>query len=375
MDRNAFGRLCYLVEHVGGLVDSRYVTVPKKVSIFLSILAHHKKNMTVKFDFWRLGYTISVHFHAVLKLHRILLVKLKPIDDNCNNARWKPFKDCLGALDVSYIDVQVLKREKPRFRTRKGEEGSVVDSRVLRNAVHRPNGLRVPTVKGMIAHGWKADNGFRVGYLNHLADEMMKVFPVTDIWSSPHINSKMHAWKKHFGMVYALLGSSGIGWNETTKMLEGSNEHWEKAIKDDPSCKMLRHKPWPHYNHWLEIFGKDRANGGGAEDCGDAATAVNQEQTQTEHQASPDFEGVSGYTPTSDEHEATSIGALDKFIDNADARLGELTHLMAHEHKLSSKKEAMYETVSVVDDLSLQQKLVASNMINKNHVSLNFLSP
>ncbi|KAG8389912.1 hypothetical protein BUALT_Bualt01G0028300 [Buddleja alternifolia] len=223
----------------------------------------------------------------------------------------------------------------------------------------------------MIGHGWKTDNGFRVGYLNHLADEKMKVFPGTDIRSSPHINSKMYVWKKHFGMVYALLGSYGIGWNETTKMFERSDKHWEKAIKDDPSCKMLRHKPWPQYNHWLEIFGKDRANGGGAEDCDDVANAVNQEQTQTEHQASPDFEGVNGYTHTSVEHEATSIGvqsmcsqrtssgcskktnkgkrklmevveplvkASDKFTDKADVRLGELTHLMAHEHKLRKRQ-------------------------------------
>ncbi|KAG8379318.1 hypothetical protein BUALT_Bualt07G0075900 [Buddleja alternifolia] len=64
---------------------------------------------------------------------------------------------------------------------------------------------------------------------------------------------------------------------------------------------------------------------------------------------------------------APLVKALDKFTDKADARLGELTHLMEHEHKLSSKEEAVYETVSGVDDLSLQQQLVASNMIVKNH--------
>ncbi|KAG8379313.1 hypothetical protein BUALT_Bualt07G0075400 [Buddleja alternifolia] len=384
--------------------------------------------MIVKFDFWRSGYTISVHFHAVLnailKLHRILLVKSEPIDDNCNNARWKPFK---------VIEQKVLKREKPRYLTRKG---STADNRVLRDAVHIPNGLRVPMgyyylgdagymncegfltpyrsvwyhldgwaegtrapqnakeyynmthskARNVIEHTWgclkwrwavlrsptfyKIKIQYRIilacALLHNFirkemevdpveaetpdlhqetaivyptcelvqatlqspmgesllstdvvgphvkTDQMMKVFPGTDIRSSPNMNSKMHVWKKHFGMVYALLGSSSIGWNETTKKLEGSDEHWEKAIKVrgdnyDPSCKMLRHKPWPYYNHWLEIFGKDRAYGGGAEDCGDTANAVNQEQTQTEHQASPNFEGVNGYTPTLDEHEATSI--------------------------------------------------------------------
>ncbi|KAL0315422.1 UNVERIFIED_CONTAM: hypothetical protein Sradi_5420400 [Sesamum radiatum] len=41
--------------------------------MFLSILAHHKKNRTVKYDFIRSGRTVSKHFHrvlnAVLRLH------------------------------------------------------------------------------------------------------------------------------------------------------------------------------------------------------------------------------------------------------------------------------------------------------------------
>ncbi|KAG8369191.1 hypothetical protein BUALT_Bualt15G0125500 [Buddleja alternifolia] len=104
MNRNAFGRLCYLLEHVGGLVDSRHVSLSEK--------------------------------------------------------------GCLGALDGSYINVRVCDSEKPRYRNRKGDvsinllgvvdrsckfvymlpgwEGSAADARVLRNAINRPHGLRVP---------------------------------------------------------------------------------------------------------------------------------------------------------------------------------------------------------------------------------------
>ncbi|KAG8391004.1 hypothetical protein BUALT_Bualt01G0142900 [Buddleja alternifolia] len=66
MSRVAFARLCYLLEHIGGLVNSRYVTVKEKVALFLSILAHHKKIRIVHFDFKRSGQTVSNHFHAVL---------------------------------------------------------------------------------------------------------------------------------------------------------------------------------------------------------------------------------------------------------------------------------------------------------------------
>ena len=75
----------------------------------------------------------------------------------------------MGALDGTYIKVHVPSVDKLRYRTRKGEiatnvlgvcdrdmrfifvfpgwEGSASDSRVLRDALTRPNGLRVPTGK------------------------------------------------------------------------------------------------------------------------------------------------------------------------------------------------------------------------------------
>ncbi|KAG8387208.1 hypothetical protein BUALT_Bualt03G0229300 [Buddleja alternifolia] len=122
----------------------------------------------------RSGWTVSVHFHAVLtvvlKLHPLLLVTPTPICDDCTDIRWKNFKGCLGALDGTYIDVQVRLVEKPKYRTRKGNisinvlgvvdrnakfvymlsgwEGSTTDSRVLR-------GLRVP-----FGNYYLCDNGY-----------------------------------------------------------------------------------------------------------------------------------------------------------------------------------------------------------------------
>ncbi|XP_073295635.1 uncharacterized protein [Primulina huaijiensis] len=124
MNRNAFAHLCYLLTTVGGLVESRYVRIQEKVAMFLSILAHHKKNRITGHDFMRSGHTISIHFHevlrSVLKLHPILLAKPIPVDDNCTNETWKWFKGCLGALEGTYVSVHVPTSEKPKYRTRKG---------------------------------------------------------------------------------------------------------------------------------------------------------------------------------------------------------------------------------------------------------------
>ncbi|KAK6132317.1 hypothetical protein DH2020_033941 [Rehmannia glutinosa] len=170
MDRNAFSRLCFLLENVGGLVRTRNVQFTEQVAIFLTVLAHHEKHRVVQFHFKRSGYTISKHFNvvleALLRLHSVLLVNPEPIQEGSTNERWKWFKGCLGALDGTYIDVRVPVGDKGRYRNRKGKitvnvlgvcdpsmkfvyllsgwEGSAADSRILRDAVTRPNGFKVP---------------------------------------------------------------------------------------------------------------------------------------------------------------------------------------------------------------------------------------
>ena len=75
-------------------------------------------------------------------------------------------QNCLGALDGTYIRVKVPSADKSRYRTRKGDiatnmlgvctpdlqfvyvlpgwEGSVADGRVIRDAITRRHGLKVP---------------------------------------------------------------------------------------------------------------------------------------------------------------------------------------------------------------------------------------
>ncbi|KAL8470799.1 hypothetical protein ACS0TY_033396 [Phlomoides rotata] len=237
--------------------------------MFLYVLAHHTKNRAMKFQFKRSGQTISKYFHGVLqfvlKLHSLFLVTPQPIPDDCTDTRWGKFKGCLGVLDGTYVDVL----------------GSAADSRVLRDAIHRPHGLCVPrgnyylcdngypnydgfltSYKGVRYHlnewsnmrpqtpheyfnmkhtrcrkmaeedaliqcltmivneGWKVDNGFKAGFHRELEKGMKRLLPGTDICATPHINSKIHV---------------------------------------DTHVKAMRNKSWSYYDRWVDIFGKDRA--------------------------------------------------------------------------------------------------------------------
>ncbi|KAL0404394.1 UNVERIFIED_CONTAM: hypothetical protein Sradi_2080200 [Sesamum radiatum] len=157
MDRNTFGRLCYLLKHAGGLFPTKHLSVPEQVTIFLSVVSHHKKNCVVKYDFIRSNRTISRHFHCVLnttlKLHTMFLAKSTPTSEGL-----------LGALDGTYIDIRVPEHKKGRYRNWKGHCAvnvldvcnsnmqfiyiltrweSSADSHVLRDAIHHQNDLRV----------------------------------------------------------------------------------------------------------------------------------------------------------------------------------------------------------------------------------------
>ncbi|XP_073120424.1 uncharacterized protein [Henckelia pumila] len=191
IDRKSFAQLCYLLTHVGGVRDSKYVRVKEKVAMFLSILAHHKKNRIIGHDYVRSGQTISCYFHevlgSVLKLHSMLLGKPIPVDETCSDETWKWFKGCIGALDRTYINVHVPISEKPKYRTREGNiavnvlgvcdrdmnfifalmgwEGSAADARVLRDALTREDGLKVQRGSYYLCDNGKANiPGFLTPY-------------------------------------------------------------------------------------------------------------------------------------------------------------------------------------------------------------------
>ncbi|XP_021814307.1 protein ALP1-like isoform X2 [Prunus avium] len=169
MDRRTFGLLCDLLRQDGRVKNDGLVSLEEQVCVFLHVLAQHVKNRTIGSRFFRSGETISRYFNSVLqgvlRLQDILLKVPDPVLDNCEDSRWRRFKNCLGALDGTYIKVRVAEIDKPRYRTRKGWEGSASDSRVLRDAITRPNGLKVPNgYYYLVDGGYTNGEGFLAPY-------------------------------------------------------------------------------------------------------------------------------------------------------------------------------------------------------------------
>ncbi|KAL8470542.1 hypothetical protein ACS0TY_033185 [Phlomoides rotata] len=207
MDRAAFHKLCFILQTVCGLKSSRRVGVPEKIAMFLSILAHHTKNRCVKFAFKR-----------VLRLHVMFLVKPQPISDDDTNPH------CAG---------NPMGHDGDRAKSVRGRRSwSKIEEDVL-----------VLCLTNIVIEGWKSENEFKAGFLRELEKAMRKIIPQTDLLATPHINSKIHVWKKEYGALSDLLSKSGIGWNSTTSMIEIEDESvWDSCRRADPHVKGIRYK-------------------------------------------------------------------------------------------------------------------------------------
>lgn len=87
-------------------------------------------------------------------------------------------------------------------------------------------------LKEAVSCGWKSDNGFKTGYLGVLEQHMAQHFPSTVIKADPHIASKIHVWKKNYGTISTMLTRSGIGWNDTSNVIEVADDQvWADYVK------------------------------------------------------------------------------------------------------------------------------------------------
>ncbi|KAK9125403.1 hypothetical protein Scep_014249 [Stephania cephalantha] len=171
MRRKPFEKLRDMLFEHGKLRDKRCVLVDEQLAITLHILGHNIRNRVISTWFQRSGETVSKVFRrtirALIRLHRMLLKHPVPIGPNENDLRWSYFQGCLGAIDGTHIPIIVRKNQKAQFRCRKGFptmnvmcactpsklityilpgwEGSAADGRILRDALSRRNGLKVPS--------------------------------------------------------------------------------------------------------------------------------------------------------------------------------------------------------------------------------------
>ncbi|KAH6834987.1 hypothetical protein C2S53_020738 [Perilla frutescens var. hirtella] len=126
-----------------------------------------------------------------MTVHRYMLATPQAVEEGSEDRPWIYFQGCLGALDGTYTQMQVPAVDRPRYRSRKG---SAADGRVLKDAISRENGLKVPTgFYYLCDSGYTNGEGFLApyrGYRYHLRE-----------WETGHRVAQNY--QEHFNMKHA----------------------------------------------------------------------------------------------------------------------------------------------------------------------------
>ncbi|KAG6418097.1 hypothetical protein SASPL_120296 [Salvia splendens] len=138
--------------------------------------------------------------------------------------------------------------------------------RARRSWSDREDVALIGALKELVAQGWKSDNGFRSGYQKKLEHWLKTDFPNTDLKVSPHITSKISAWKKNYYSLAQILERSGVGFNEQGDFrIHCDDDQWDQIVRQDKNARCMRWKSWlcdtshgegtPHLMSSLIFFG------------------------------------------------------------------------------------------------------------------------
>ncbi|XP_038978687.1 uncharacterized protein LOC103695460 [Phoenix dactylifera] len=451
----------------------------------------------------------------------MLLRKPEAVTENCTDERWKWFKNCLGALDGTYIKVNVEKVDKPRYRSCKGEiatnvlgvctrdmqfiyvlpgwEGSATDFRVLQDAILRRNGLKMPQgflapYRGQRYHlnewrqsqqpanaheffnmkhsrarnviereempidpmdievvedvtssqeeevsdrityvetsdawaafrknlandmfeqwmeeqlfqgnkkantradkttslkriwtktedaklveclidvvnagGWEGDNGtLRPEFHQHLERMMEKKLLGCGLRGNPYIENHVKLLKKQYNAIAEMLGPncSRFGWNDREKCVVVDKDVYDLWVKSHPHVAGLRNKPFPYYEDLSIVFGKDRANGEGAEDRADACEQIEKEEEALGDTMSlEDDMDAEGGSPNAIDSppsicQPTGIGTSIATIGSKED-FKKIANFFEKKGQSDERRMALFEEIMKIEDLSEDDMLIA----------------
>uniref|UniRef100_A0A803N5Y7 Myb/SANT-like domain-containing protein n=1 Tax=Chenopodium quinoa TaxID=63459 RepID=A0A803N5Y7_CHEQI len=277
VNRRTFNIICEMLRDIGDLSGTKNMSLQEIVAMFLYTLAHHKKNRSIGQYFFRSGETVSRQFYlclrALLKLHEVLLYNPTPILDDCEDERWKFFKNCLGALDGTYINVNVPSQERPKMEASNRGRG-----KNKRYWTYEEDAVLIRYLHELSCDPkWKCENGFKNGYMNKLEEMINGVLPNCGLRAVPHIESRIKHWSEKYSAFAEMLSTSGFGWDAEKKLLQVDKVVYDEWVKTHKKAKGLFGVPFIHYETLAEIYAKDKATGDASESFVDAIEEMDQE--------------------------------------------------------------------------------------------------
>ncbi|KAH6784325.1 hypothetical protein C2S52_009284 [Perilla frutescens var. hirtella] len=145
---------------------------------------------------------------------------------------------------------------------------------------------------------FKAETGFKPGYLNYVEEKLQVVLPDSGLKAKPHIESRIRTLKRDFHIVYDMLNgpnTSGFGMDPIKKCVTAEKPVWDAYLKSRPAYATWKNKPFSFYDYLFVIFGRDRATGTNAEGPGDMMEDIHKEKNTDDNVEAPIDSGLDDF--------------------------------------------------------------------------------
>ncbi|KZV52440.1 hypothetical protein F511_32153 [Dorcoceras hygrometricum] len=291
--------------------------------------------------------------------------------------------------------------QRTKFNTESGENyGSLIGRMKKVDKTQRTWTAReevlIIALKNVIKKGWKSENGFKAAYLTLLENAIHASIPGSNLRGNPHINSRVHVWKKTYSKLVMILGKSFVWWNDTDNNIEATDETWETIIKVNMTyntisfmlsfiirCCNLR---WTlasiacdttmyHYHDWCEIFENYSATGEHSQTFQNALNDVLKLHDDVPNQmlfgdAYASATSKKRKRKQANEVDESIVAAINNLADITKVTMNALVKQLTASEKKSDAQDVVFDALQGMIELSKDEHVISAQLLFNNHNKL-----
>ncbi|KAL8539369.1 hypothetical protein ACS0TY_001119 [Phlomoides rotata] len=228
----------------------------------------------------------------------------------------------------------------------------------------------------IVSDGWKAENGFKAGFQRELEKGVRKLLPGTDIVANPHINSKIHVWKKEYSALSDVLSKSGgpIGERDSFQDLVVL---WQvvRGFGKDRATRENAVDPTDLVNEMLRTSAQEQEG-----DTAEKFMAVPSDKPNVMEDYSVCKPSVSGIKPISkgkkrkvvDQDMSFLVESLGMFMTQSDAKIGDIAREIGSGKEKPIDNNRLNKIMGRIVGLKMADKLKVCDELVQNTNRLDF---
>lgn len=201
--------------------------------------------------------------------------------------------------------------------------------------------------------------GFKNCYSQGIESLLAQRLPGRGIKASPHVDSRLKVLKRKFYSIKEMLALPGFSWDGSRKVIRCEKERYDEYCKDNPRAKGLNGIPFPHFDAFDAIYGKDRTAREGMEVSEEATANLEKGNTSEGGDEEPEEDrmstGPSGHPLDAatryEKPKKCKYGGKRKRIQSSCPSLDMSKDLLGHYQGASQHVDTMAEAVELFKDV------------------------